>query len=335
MTGLRAAGFAAQGSCTACERSYLTNHIDREAIMAIEKRDIVFPSGDNYCAAWLFLPDGASPSARVPGVAMAHGLGAVKEMYLEFFARNFATAGIAAVLFDYRHFGASGGEPRQRVAPHDQTEDYRSALTCLSLQREVDADRLGVWGTSFSGGHVLHVAAYDPRVKAVVSQVGAMDADAIMKATATPEQYAALEQMTVKERIRRATEGGEVYIPNTLSPGQTFAFQPDPESYEFAHKAQATVAPSWRDEVTMSSVGACLEYAPARSIDLIAPRPLLMFLAKSDSIAPPETIRAAFARAGEPKQLVEIGGTHYSPYLEAAEQTSRGAVDWFSKHLKA
>jgi hypothetical protein len=91
-----------------------------------------------------------------------------------------------------------------------------------------------------------------------------MDANEIMKATATPEQYATLEQMTVQERIRRATEGGEVYIPNTLSPGQSFAFQPDPESYEFAHKAQATVAPSWRDEVTMSSIGACLEYAPAR-----------------------------------------------------------------------
>jgi hypothetical protein len=85
-----------------------------------------------------------------------------------------------------------------------------------------------------------------------------MDANEIMKATATPEQYATLEQMTVQERIRRATEGGEVYIPNTLSPGQSFAFQPDPESYEFAHKAQATVAPSWRDEVTMSSIGACL-----------------------------------------------------------------------------
>ena len=60
-----------------------------------------------------------------------------------------------------------------------------------------------------------------------------------------------------------------------------------------------------------------------------------MFLAKSDPIAPPDTIRAAFARAGEPKRLVEVEGTHYSPYLEAAAQTSREAVDWFSEHLKA
>src|SRR5207244_9324735 len=149
------------------------------------------------------------------------------------------------------------------------------------------------------------------------------------------EIRATLEQMTVQERIRRATEGGEVYIPNTLSPGQSFALQPDPESYEFAHKAQATVAPSWRDEVTMSSLEAVLEYAPARSIDLIAPRPLLMLLARSDPIAPPETIRAAFARAGEPKRLVEVEGTHYSVYLEAADETCRGAGEGFEDDLHA
>ena len=167
-------------------------------------------------------------------------------MYLEFFARRFAEAGIAALLFDYRSFGASGGEPRQRVSPHDQIEDYRSALTCLSLRPEVDADRLGVWGTSFSGGHVLHVAAYDPRVKVVVSQVGAVDVDEIMHATATPEIRATLEQMTVQERIRHATEVGDVYVPSTGLPGQGFALQSDPDSYAFAHEAQATVAPSWR-----------------------------------------------------------------------------------------
>src|SRR6266550_5893250 len=143
--------------------------------MPIEKRDLMFKSGESFAAAWLFLPKAAAPGARVSGVAMAHGLGAVKEMYLEPFARRFAEAGIAALLFDYRGFGASGGEPRQRIFPRDQIEDYRSALTWLSLQPEIDADRLGVWGSSFSGGHVLHVAAYDPRVKAVVSQVGAMD----------------------------------------------------------------------------------------------------------------------------------------------------------------
>lgn len=102
--------------------------------MSIEKRDVMFKSGETFAAAWLFLPEAAAPDARVPAVAMAHGLGAVKEMYLEPFASRFAEAGIAALVFDYRGFGASGGEPRQRISPRDQMEDYRDALTWLSIQ---------------------------------------------------------------------------------------------------------------------------------------------------------------------------------------------------------
>jgi uncharacterized protein len=121
----------------------------------------MFKSGETFAAAWLFLPETAVPGARAPAVAMAHGLGAVKEMYLEPFARRFAEAGVAALVFDYRGFGASGGEPRQRISPRDQMEDYRNALTWLSHQSEIDANRLGVWGSSFSGGHVIQVAAHD------------------------------------------------------------------------------------------------------------------------------------------------------------------------------
>src|SRR6266478_5085016 len=175
--------------------------------MSIDKRHAMFKSGETFAAAWLFLPETAEPGARVPAVAMAHGLGAVKEMYLESFARRFAEAGVAALVFDYRGFGASGGEPRQRISPRDQMEDYRNALTWLSLQSEIDADRLGVWGTSFSGGHVIQVAAHDPRVRAVVSQTGAMDLDQIIRGVAGAEQFADLQQLTVQERIRHAVEG--------------------------------------------------------------------------------------------------------------------------------
>src|SRR3954468_610422 len=105
--------------------------------MLIAKRDVMFKSGEPFAAAWLFLPETAAPGARVSAVAMAHGLGAVKEMYLEPFARRFAEAGIGTLVFDYRGFGASGGEPRQRILPHHQMEDYRNALTWLSLQPEI------------------------------------------------------------------------------------------------------------------------------------------------------------------------------------------------------
>ena len=302
--------------------------------MTIERRDVTFKSGDSYAAGWFFPPTEATADGPVPAVAMAHGVGATKEMFLEPYARRFAEAGIAALLFDYRSFGTSGGEPRQRVYPRDQIEDYRSALTWLSLQPEVDADRLGIWGTSFGGGTVLHVAAYDPLVKAVVSQVGAMDLYAITRAAVGEEQFAALEQMIVQERARHATEGGEVYIPDIGRPGEGFALQSDQESYDFADEAQA---PSWKNQVAVSSFEAILEHAPAQSIDRIAPRPLLMLLAKDDQISSPELIRAAFDRAGEPKRLLELEGGHYSLYPwsrgESAEAAIEAATDWFAEHL--
>src|SRR5260370_31185786 len=101
--------------------------------MTIEKRDVTFKSADNLCAGWFFLPQRANGDKSVPAIAMAHGVGAVKEMYIDFFARRFAEAEVAALLFDYRFFGASGGEPRQRVFPRGQMGDYRSALTRLFL----------------------------------------------------------------------------------------------------------------------------------------------------------------------------------------------------------
>src|SRR2546422_11208157 len=122
----------------------------------------MFKSGETFAAAWFFLPEQARSRQRVPAVAMAHGIGYVKEMHLEPYARRFAAAGIAALAFDFRGFGGGGGEPRQRVVPHDQMEDYRNALTWLSLQSEIDADRLGGWGTSFSGGPGIQVAAHHP-----------------------------------------------------------------------------------------------------------------------------------------------------------------------------
>ena len=265
---------------------------------------------------------------------MAHGVGATKDMFLEPIARRFADAGFAVLLFDYRSFGTSGGEPRQRVFPRDQIEDYRSALTWLSLQPQVDPDRLGIWGTSFGGGTVLHVAAFEPRVKAVVSQVGAMDLYQITRGSMGAEQFAGLEQLIIQERVRHATEGGEVYIADIGQPGGDLALQTDQESWDFAHEA---ASPTWRNQVTVSSFEAILEHVPAKSIDLIAPRPLLMILAKDDTISRSDLIRAAFARAGEPKRLLEVEGGHYSVYPwsrgQSADQAGQAAAEWFVEHL--
>jgi hypothetical protein len=295
------------------------------------RQDVLFDSDGSRCAGWLYLPAGEGP---FPAVAMAHGMGAVKEMYIEPFAQAFAQNGIAALLFDYRGFGASEGEPRSRISPRDQIEDYRSALTCLALRDEVDANRLGVWGTSFSGGHVLHLGAYDPRVKAVVSQVGAMDLYENARRVSSPEQFEVFRAMIAHERTRKAVEGTELYIPNAAPTGSGPAMQVDDETHDWLINAQRTVAPAWRNEVTVGSFEAILEHAPAKSIERISPRPLLMILATEDKWTPPDMIRAAFDRAGEPKRLLEIPGSHYAVY-EGAGQTeaAEAAVDWFRTHL--
>src|SRR2546430_10431149 len=95
---------------------------------------------------------------------MAHGFSAVKEMYLDSFAEVFAAAGLNVLVFDNRCFGASDGEPRQEIDPWAQVRDYRDAITYLHTLPEVDPGRIGIWGSSYSGGPVLVVAAIDRRV---------------------------------------------------------------------------------------------------------------------------------------------------------------------------
>jgi fermentation-respiration switch protein FrsA (DUF1100 family) len=138
----------------------------------MERRNVEFMSDGSLCRAWLYTPDDIA-GKRSAGIVMAHGFSGVKEMDLPRFAERFAAAGFTTLVFDYRSFGESEGEPRGQLFPHHQIEDYRNAVTFLSLQPEVDPDRIGVWGTSFSGGHVLHLGAFDRRLRAVVSQVPA------------------------------------------------------------------------------------------------------------------------------------------------------------------
>ena len=127
-----------------------------------------FPSGSEQCAAWLYRPDG--PPKPRPLVIMGHGLGADREMGLDRYARRFATAGMGVLVFDYRHFGASGGTPRQLVNIGRQRDDWRAAIAFARTLRGFDATRIALWGTSFGGGHVLSIAHEDDYLAAVVAQ---------------------------------------------------------------------------------------------------------------------------------------------------------------------
>ncbi|MFA9272474.1 MAG: alpha/beta hydrolase [Baekduiaceae bacterium] len=133
------------------------------------RTDVRFPSGETTCAAWLYAPAGGGDAPR-PAVVLGHGLGAVKEMGLDAYARRFAAAGYVALAFDYRHFGESGGEPRQLLDPARQLDDWAAALAYVRGLPQVDADRVAIFGSSFGGGHAIVMAARDPRVAAAIAQ---------------------------------------------------------------------------------------------------------------------------------------------------------------------
>ena len=134
------------------------------------RKDIEFKTEDGIkLRGWHYLPE--KRTGKVPTIVMAHGFSAVKEMYLDRFADAFAAAGLGALVFDNRNFGASDGEPRQEIDPWQQVSDYRDAITFAETLPETDPARIGIWGSSYSGGHVMVVGAIDRRVKCVVAQV--------------------------------------------------------------------------------------------------------------------------------------------------------------------
>ena len=139
--------------------------------------EITFTSGNDRCSAWHFRArgDAFSGEGGRPCVVMAPSFGGTRDNSLTEYAEGFAAAGIDAVLFDYRGFGASGGSPRQLVSVRRQREDYHAALAAVRLLPGVDPARIVLWGSSYAGGHVVAVAAQDGRVGATISLTPAMD----------------------------------------------------------------------------------------------------------------------------------------------------------------
>lgn len=139
------------------------------------QQKIIFKRKGLNCSGLFYLPDNysATGDVKLPAIAMAHGMATTKEVGLPQFAERFADASFAVLIFDFRNLGQGEGSPRGQIFAEDQQEDHRNAITWPQLQSQIDPERIGVWGFSFSGGHVLQVAAFDRRIKCVVAQVPA------------------------------------------------------------------------------------------------------------------------------------------------------------------
>jgi hypothetical protein len=250
------------------------------------RRDIEFNAEGVTLRGWFYPAEGATGTA--PTIVMAHGYSAVKEMYLDRYAEHFAAGGLNALVFDNRNFGASDGEPRQEIDPWAQVRDYRHAITYATTLPETDGNRIGVWGSSYSGGHVLVVAAIDRRVKAVVSQVPLVSGHDNLRALVRADFLDGFREMFDADRLARFQGDPPAMVPVVAEDPLAPSALPTPDSWQWFTETGKTRAPSWKNEVTLRSVEMLAEYEPASYIAHIAPTPLLMLPARNDVLTPTE-----------------------------------------------
>jgi hypothetical protein len=195
-----------------------TDPVSADALPA--RRDVQFPSGEERCHAWLYLSAASSPEAALPPViVMAHGLGAVKTLRLAAFAERFQAAGYACLVFDYRHFGDSDGEPRELLSIHRQREDWRAAVAFARSLPEVDGGRIVLWGTSFGGGHAIATAASDHAVAAAIAQCPFTDGLASARQI-SPRGTLRLAAAAAKDQFARVMGHPPVRVKVAARPGE-------------------------------------------------------------------------------------------------------------------
>jgi uncharacterized protein len=312
----------------------MTAHLAIYWEYAMERQNVEFLSEGALLRGWFYLPAQPARAGGHAAVVMAHGFSAVKEQYLDRYAEVFCGAGLAVLVYDHRNFGDSEGLPRQEVDPALQKRGYRDAISYVSARPEVDAGRIGVWGSSFSGGHVLEVAAIDRRVKCVVSQVPQISGyQSALRRTRADFVPALLGRFEADRARRFAGEPPAMLAATSADPAEPCAMAGADSHAFFA--GTAAFAPNWRNEVTLRSAEMSRENEPGVHIARISPTPLLMVVADADTLTATDLCLRAYEDALQPKQLTMIAGGHFTPYVEHFETTSQAAAQWFVRHLKA
>jgi fermentation-respiration switch protein FrsA (DUF1100 family) len=295
------------------------------------RRDVEFDAEGVTLRGWFYPAEGAAGPA--PTIVLSHGFSAVKEMYLDRYAELFSANGLNALVYDNRNFGDSDGTPRQEIDPWAQVRDFRHAITYATTLSETDATRIGVWGSSYSGGHVLVVAAIDRRVKAVVSQVPMVSGYDNVRALVRSDFLGGFRQQFDEDRLARFRGDPPAMVPVVAEDPLAPSALPTPDSWQWFTETGKTRAPNWSNEVTLRTVEMLAEYNPVDYIWQISPTPLLLLPAQNDVLTPTHLAIAAFEKAREPKRLEILPGGHFDAYVEGFEASSNPALAWFVQHL--
>ncbi|MGD0455116.1 MAG: alpha/beta hydrolase [Solirubrobacteraceae bacterium] len=289
-----------------------------------ERTDVAFYSGGGRCAAWLYRPERARAC-----VVLAHGWTGVREQRLDAFAERFASAGLAALVFDYRHFGASGGEPRGLLDIHRQLADWRAAVAYARGLEDVNPALIGLWGSSFSGGHVIEVAAQDPQIAAVVAQVPFVDG--LANLLRLGRRHALRLTLEGLRDQAGALAGRPPRMVASVGPPGSTAVMSSPDA-EPGFRALSPPSLAWPNEAAARVTLRVGAYRPTRKIARIR-CPILFVLADDDVITPPDLAAKGAARALR-AEVRHYPGGHFDPYVgELFERVVADETEFLVRHL--
>lgn len=282
--------------------------------MSAGRRDIVFASKGVSCAAWHLraTSDALATANGRPCVVMAHGFGGTRDTGLLGYAEGFANAGMDVVVFDYRGFADSDGEPRQLVSFRRQRADYHAAIAAARALDGVDQDRIVLWGTSYSGGHVLPVAVADDRIAAVVALTPAMDGLAALAALAAhggPRRLGRLIAHGLRDLVRAMAGHQPHLIPVVGEPGSDAVITSAGALAGYA----ALAGPTWRNQVTARTALEVAFNRPTRFASRVG-FPLLVQIGEHDAVAPPSAAHRAAAKAGDHAEVRTYPVDHFDVY---------------------
>lgn len=279
------------------------------------RADLDFDSHGTRCSAWHFPAEHdelAGPGGR-PCVVMGHGFGATKDAGLEPFAERFAAAGLDVVVFDYRGYGTSDGDPRQNVHHLRHREDYHSAVAAARALDGVDPDRIVVWGSSYAGGHVIAVAAQDQRIAGVVSQGAAMDGLAavlLILRYAGPLQLLRLTAHALRDLAGALLRRQPHLIPVVGPPGSLAAITPEGAEAGYTH----IMGPTFRNEMCARGILPIMVNRPVTFASKVT-APALLVMATQDNVAPPSAVRTVAKKLAGRVQVESFDVGHFDIYV--------------------
>ena len=298
-------------------------------IQTFNRDDVVFRSEGVVCRAWHYHA-ARSASDKRACIVMAHGLGGTRDSGLEPFAESFARAGFEVLLFDYRHFGASDGEPRQLLSIGNQVEDWKAAVAFARTLLGVDAKRIGLWGTSLSGGHVITTAANDPSIAAVSALGPMVDGFAAvlqMVRYAGVFQLARLAAYGLADQLRAWVGLSPVTLPIIGQPGEFAALS----SYDSVPGYGAVAGADWKNEMTARMALTLMSYRPTSKARKLR-CPVLIQACMKDSVAhAPSAVKLA-REAGPNVVLKQYDMGHFDGYVGRDRATALAdQLDFFQK----